>query len=72
MSLEGVTLGGGVIDSDFCGNISVILTNTSEKIVEIEVADRIAQIFFIRKEYVKFDEVTELDHTERGENYIIA
>ena len=40
--------------------------------MEIEVADRIAQIFFVRKEYVKFDEVTELEHTERGENYIIA
>ena len=66
MSLKGIALGGGVIDSDFRGNMSVIITNTSYKAVEIEVGDRIAQVFFLRKEDVKFDEIKELDHTERG------
>ena len=65
MSLKGIILG-GVIDSGFRRNISVILTNTSDRI--IEVGNRIAQIFFLRKEYVKFDEVEELDHTEWCEN----
>lgn len=68
MSLKGVVLGGGVVDLDFRGNIAELLTNTSDRIVEIEVGDRIAQIFFLRKEYVKFDEVEELDHTEWCEN----
>lgn len=67
MSLKGIILG-GAIDSDFRRNISVILTNTSDRIVEIEVGNKIAQIFFLRKEYVKFDEIEELDHTEWGEN----
>ena len=66
MSLKGIVLGGGVIDSDFRGNMSVILKNTSSKAVEIEAGGRIAQVFFLRKEDVKFDEIKELDHTERG------
>ena len=66
MSLKGIVLGGGVIDSDFRGNMSVILKNTSYKAVEIEAGGRIAQVFFLRKEDVKFDEIKELDHTERG------
>ena len=28
MSLKGIVLGGGVVDSDFRGNIAVILTKT--------------------------------------------
>ena len=44
MSLKGIILG-GVIDSGFRHNISVILTNTSDRIVEIEVGDRIADFF---------------------------
>ena len=44
MSLKGIILG-GVIDSGFRRNISVILTNTSDRIVEIEVGDRIADFF---------------------------
>ena len=65
MSLKGIVLGGGVIDSDFRGNMSVILKNTSYKAVEIDAGGRIAQVFF-KKEDVKFDEIKELDHTERG------
>ena len=66
MSLKDIVSGSGVIDSDFRENISVILINTSDRTVEIEVGDRIAEIFFPRKEDVKFEEVKELDHTERG------
>ena len=36
LSLKPVTLGGGVIDPDFRGIISVILTNHSKEIVNIE------------------------------------
>ena len=66
MSLKGVVLG-GVVDSDFCGNIAIILTYTSDRIVEIELRDRIVQVFFLKKEYIKFKEVDELDCNERGE-----
>ena len=57
----------GVVDSDFCSNIAVILTYTSDRIVQIELRDRIVQVFFLKKEYIKFEEVDELDCNERGE-----
>ena len=50
LSLKPLTLGGGVIDSDFRGIISVILTNLSREIVNIEQGNRIAQILFLKKE----------------------
>ena len=72
MSLKGVVLGGGVVDLDFRGNIAELLTNTSDRIVEIEVGDRIAQVFFLKIEYVKFEEVDELNCTERSEKGFVS
>ena len=46
LSLKPVFLGGGVIDSDFRGNICIILTNLSQRTIEIETGDRITQSFF--------------------------
>ena len=72
MSLKGVVLGGGVVDLDFRGNIAELLTNTSDRIVEIEVGDRIAQVFFLKIEYAKFEEVDELNCTERSEKGFVS
>lgn len=49
MSLKDIVSGSGVIDSDFRENISVILINTSDRTVEIEVGDRITEIFFSKE-----------------------
>ena len=68
MSLKPVALGGRVIDSDFRGIVSVILTNHSNKIDNIEQGNRIAQMLFLKEEDVDFIEVDELDETERGVN----
>ena len=54
-------LGGGVIDSDRRGNTSVILTNFSWWSVDIKKGDWIAQITFLKKEEVDFEEVDEFD-----------
>ena len=35
-----------MIDSDFRGNICAILTNLSQRIIEIETGDRIVQMLF--------------------------
>ena len=59
-------LGGGAIESDFWGNICVILTNFSKREIEIETGDRIAQMSFLKPEEAEFVEVAELDKTERG------
>ena len=66
LSLKGVILGCGLIDSDFSGYVSVILTNLSEITIEIETGDSIGQMLFLKKEEVKFVEVDEPDETERG------
>ena len=50
LSLKPLFLGGGVVDSEYRGNISVILTNFSQWNVEIKKEDRIAQIIFLKKE----------------------
>ena len=61
LSLKPLLLGVGVIDSDSRGNISVILINLSSWSVDIEKGDRIAQIMFVKKEEVEFEEVSEFD-----------
>ena len=61
MSVLQTFLGGGVIDSDYRGNISIILTNLATSNVEIKNGDRIAQMF-LRPEEVVFEEVEEFTH----------
>ena len=66
MSLKPLFLGGGVIDSDYRGNISVILTNLPtchSFAVDIKKEDKIAQIIFLQKEEVTFEEVDKFDDT---------
>ena len=68
LSLKPLFLGGGVIESVYRGNISVILTNFSSRNVKIKKADRIDQIIFLNKEEVDFVEVDEFDdNTDRNE-----
>lgn len=64
---QGVAVLGGIIDSDYRGDIGVILLNTSEKSVELKHGDRIAQL--IIKPYVRgvFSVAESLDETNRGE-----
>ena len=66
LSCKPVILGGGVIDSDFRRIACLILTNLSQRVIEIETGDRIAQMLFFRKEEAEFVEVDELDKTELG------
>ena len=57
---------GGVIDSDFRGELIVIMFNHSNKPHEVKVKDRIAQIIFHRCEIPKFVECSELSKTDKG------
>ena len=59
-------VGGGVVDSDYSGNISVILTNFASSDVNVKVGDRIAQIMFLKRKEVSFVEVSKLGKTARG------
>lgn len=69
---HGISLvnGIGTIDSDFRGEIKVILTNLSEKTYTIKPGDRIAQMVFNRYERAVFypvETVDTLTKTDRGE-----
>lgn len=49
LSLKPIFLGGGVVDSDYSSNTSVILTNFFLYDIDIEEGDRIAQMIFLKK-----------------------
>lgn len=61
----------GTIDSDYRGEIGVILHNTSERDFAVVVGDRVAQIVFQKYYEARFmfqgSDVTKIVETERGE-----
>tara|TARA_B100001564_G_scaffold355780_1_gene368716 strand:+ start:654 stop:1094 length:441 start_codon:yes stop_codon:yes gene_type:complete len=56
----------GTIDSDYRGEIKVILINLSEKVFLVEKGDRIAQMILCPVIKAKLTEVDSLDDTSRG------
>jgi len=56
----------GTIDSDYRGEIGVILVNLSAEIFEIQPGERIAQMVFCPIIQIKWAETTILDASERG------
>ena len=65
---HGISLvnGIGTIDSDYRGEIKVILINLGDKDFTINNGDRIAQMVFIKHEQANFELVEQLEDTERG------
>lgn len=57
----------GTIDSDYRGEIGVLLVNLSNEIFEISNGDRIAQMVLAKYEPLNFIEVSEISISERGE-----
>ena len=56
----------GTIDSDYRGEIGVLLINLSDTPFVITAGERIAQMVVARHEQAELIEVEELDDTERG------
>ena len=56
----------GTIDSDYRGELLVILINFSENIFEIQNGDRIAQLVIAKTETIKWKEITTPTETRRG------
>lgn len=70
MSLKhGICMANGVgtIDSDYRGEIKVLLINISDKEYTIKNNDRIAQMVISKYEKVDFDEVLEISKTKRDD-----
>lgn len=56
----------GVVDSDYRGEIMVALHNHSDKVASVERGERIAQLILAPFLHANFEEVDELNGTERG------
>ena len=63
-----LNVGAGVVDSDYRGNISVILFNHSNENFEYKIGDRVAQLIIEKIALLDIEEINELDKTDRGEN----
>lgn len=57
----------GVVDSDYRGEVMVALHNDCDNDVAIDAGERIAQLVLIPYVNMTFEEVEELDSTNRGE-----
>lgn len=66
---HGITLANGVgtIDSDYRGEIKIILLNLGEKDFIVNDGDRIAQFVLNKYEKIEFKELEILESTHRGE-----
>lgn len=58
--------GVGVIDSDYRGEIAVLMTNFGQEDVKIKHGERIAQMLFVEVAIASFVAVNELGDTARG------
>ena len=56
----------GTIDSDYRGELRVLLVNLSSETFVIEDGERIAQLVFARHEVATWEEVSSLEGSDRG------
>lgn len=61
-----IDTGAGVIDSDYRGNVGVILFNHSTEDFPVKIGDRIAQLILERIAIADVIEVDDLTNTDRG------
>lgn len=67
MALMGIDVVGGVIDSDYRGEVAVILHNTSTKDYEVRIHQRIAQLVVLPVFTGAITVVDDLPSSRRGE-----
>jgi dUTP pyrophosphatase len=67
MAVKGIYKLAGIIDSDYRGEIKVVLRNSSDKEYKIERGDRIAQGILTQVSQADFEEVNELSETQRSD-----
>ncbi len=57
----------GTIDSDYRGEVGVLLINLGSETVHFEIGERIGQMVFCPVAHATWDVVTDLPSTDRGE-----
>lgn len=55
-----------IIDSDYRGEISIMVQNVSQKLYVFYPRDRIAQLILHKYEEIEFEQVEQLSETKRG------
>jgi dUTP pyrophosphatase len=65
---HGIDTLAGVVDSDYRGEVKVVLVNHGLEPFRIAPGDRIAQLLVQRVERAFFTRAAALPHTERGES----
>jgi dUTP pyrophosphatase len=63
---KSIDVGAGVIDSDYRGNISVILFNHGDERFSFSIGDKLAQLIIEKIAHVTMISVRTLDYTNRG------
>jgi dUTP pyrophosphatase len=64
---KGIDVGAGVVDSDYRGEVQVVLFNHGEEDFIVEVGDRICQLLVIPVLMLDVEDATHLEDTARGE-----
>lgn len=64
---NGIDVMAGVIDSDYRGDVGVILYNTGADIFNVKQGDRIAQLIIEKCHVADWDLAEDLSDTDRGE-----
>jgi dUTP pyrophosphatase len=67
LASKGIHPSGGLIDSDYRGELKVILNNISSQTYNIKKGERIVQVVPVPTVRVDFHESTELSETKRGQ-----
>ena len=65
-----ITVDSGLIDSDYCGIVEMLIVNYSEAAFTVCVGDRVGQVVFVKRIDVDFEKVEKkelLGKTKRGE-----
>jgi dUTP pyrophosphatase len=63
---HGIQVGAGVIDSDYTGEVRVVLFNHGDRDFEVKKGDRIAQLILEKCETPDVQEIGVLKETDRG------
>ena len=61
-----IDVGAGVVDSDYRGEVGVVLFNHGDQDFEVKMGDRIAQLILEKIDTLPVEEVQGLDNTVRG------
>ena len=62
-----ISIGAGVVDEDYTGNLSIVVFNLSNSEFDIKAGDSVAQLICEKIALPTLIEVTSLTQTERGE-----